>query len=392
MKHFVLFNLSLLISLTGFTQLTPSFETTLCPSSPKLTCVISEPGANPSVIEYTWIVDGDEQIKKIGEQEFSITTSEGTVVEVECKVEDTTNPSNVGSFKADVRVASSPTITPQSNNMNLCEVEEVELTATIVPGAIDGVEHTYTGFKWTGTNAPGTEGISVNFEPPYDQGDQTYTLKVTDDFGCSYNEEITLEGLASTFTVSPLSGEAILKTTIKPTATNIKEYKLVVLNSKGEKIDSITGDDTSLNGGLTYDLRSPGIYDYVLNSTSDFCKVSERVSSINVQDSKFVEEMPNIFTPNGDGQNDFFTVSTDATSMKNYQIVIMNRWGKKVHEFEIKNIDNSNKSWKDNSNAWDGTINGSEATDGTYFYVINALGYDNIKYQYKGSLYLLRSK
>jgi len=50
--------------------------------------------------------------------------------------------------------------------------------------------------------------------------------------------------------------------------------------------------------------------------------------------------------------------------------------------FEIS----SNDKWN-----WDGNLkNGQAASPGNYFYAIYALGFDNQKYQVKGSLYLNR--
>jgi gliding motility-associated-like protein len=81
--------------------------------------------------------------------------------------------------------------------------------------------------------------------------------------------------------------------------------------------------------------------------------------------------IPNIFTPNGDGKNDEFKIT--ANGIKTYSIVIYNRWGKK--EFESDDI---TKSWT-----------GSNAHDGTYFYIISAESINGKKFDNKGYLQLL---
>lgn len=68
-------------------------------------------------------------------------------------------------------------------------------------------------------------------------------------------------------------------------------------------------------------------------------------------------EVPNVFTPNGDGVNDFFEVPNLDKYVSN-DVVIMNRWGQKV--FEASNYDND---WT-----------GGSLPDGTYFYIIRAEG------------------
>jgi gliding motility-associated-like protein len=70
-------------------------------------------------------------------------------------------------------------------------------------------------------------------------------------------------------------------------------------------------------------------------------------------------EIPNVFTPNQDGNNDYF----EPIQIKNadkIEIEILNRWGQIVY---LKN---------DQEIKWDGTFNGNDCTDGVYFW--------NIKY------------
>ena len=52
--------------------------------------------------------------------------------------------------------------------------------------------------------------------------------------------------------------------------------------------------------------------------------------TIFVYDSLLVE-IPNVFTPNGDGLNDFFIINTNMPI--NCHFVIVNRWGNVMHEF-----------------------------------------------------------
>jgi len=69
---------------------------------------------------------------------------------------------------------------------------------------------------------------------------------------------------------------------------------------------------------------------------------------------------PTIFTPNGDGYNDFFVVPclTSSTYTGN-KLTIFNQWG--VVVLEENNYQND----------WQGTYNGEDLPVGTYFYVLN---------------------
>lgn len=81
---------------------------------------------------------------------------------------------------------------------------------------------------------------------------------------------------------------------------------------------------------------------------------------------------PNIFTPNGDGLNDFFEIPTlpsDFCSSSFSNIIIYNRWGKEVYRSG------------DNNFKW----SGKDLNDGVYFYVI-----DFRTTKYRGSVTLVR--
>lgn len=85
-------------------------------------------------------------------------------------------------------------------------------------------------------------------------------------------------------------------------------------------------------------------------------------------------DIPNVFTPNGDGKNDFFLIS--ANGIKTFSITIYNRWGTKV--FESNDI----------AKSWDG----GDSNDGTYFYMVKAESINDKKHDSKGYLQLLRSR
>ncbi len=78
---------------------------------------------------------------------------------------------------------------------------------------------------------------------------------------------------------------------------------------------------------------------------------------------------PNVFTPNCDGDNDYFR--THDVSIYNIHIDIFNRYGRKVHEFS-GNI----RDWE----GWDGRIMESNrrATEGIYYYIVDII----IAYEY----------
>jgi gliding motility-associated-like protein len=69
--------------------------------------------------------------------------------------------------------------------------------------------------------------------------------------------------------------------------------------------------------------------------------------------------LPNAFTPNGDGKNDCFGVSTWG-NVGNLKLQIFNRWGELVF------------STTDPNKCWDGTYKGLRQPSGAFIYQISA--------------------
>ena len=87
--------------------------------------------------------------------------------------------------------------------------------------------------------------------------------------------------------------------------------------------------------------------------------------------------IPNVFTPNGDGSNDLFTI--EGVNLESVEGEIWNRWGQQMF------------SWNNIKGGWDGrTTSGTEVPNGTYFYIIKAKGNDGTEYFKKGTVSLLR--
>lgn len=109
---------------------------------------------------------------------------------------------------------------------------------------------------------------------------------------------------------------------------------------------------------------------------------------VRVDSSLFDSELvPNLFSPNGDGNNDFFKLKADRNnklrSIRTLEITLFNRNGESV--FSSSKIDFS----------WDGKASGTNyaCPPGVYFWVIKATGYDKKRYkgkEYRGLVHLFR--
>jgi len=216
------------------------------------------------------------------------------------------------------------------------------------------------------------------FDPPLT--DVTYNLQVTDSFGCVSESSFFYESIhvKADFTLDPAKGEAPLEVTFTDKSIRASTYKWEF----GDDKDSIS----SLMAPPPHIYYKPGDYSVKLTVESDMhCIDSMRSDNITVDPSSL--DIPNVFTPDGDGLNDYFIV--EATSLRHLNIEIYSRSGLKVYNFDGEG--ETLRNWK----GWDGNINDSsrEATPGVYFYIIMAYGWDDIVYDDKktrGFVYLYR--
>lgn len=86
----------------------------------------------------------------------------------------------------------------------------------------------------------------------------------------------------------------------------------------------------------------------------------------------------NAFTPNGDGINDLWIVTSSLSCIKRIDAAVYNRYGSKVFES------------RDYRNTWNGTYNGKPLPDGTYYYVIFYYLVDGTVVRQKGDVTILR--
>ena len=109
--------------------------------------------------------------------------------------------------------------------------------------------------------------------------------------------------------------------------------------------------------------------------TRDYWAEAEPIK-ISISESKL--EMPNAFTPNGDGINDLYKAKSGYQSIVDFHAYIFNRWGQKLYE------------WSDPASGWDGTYNGKPVKQGVYFCLVKAKGADGHTYNIKKDVNLLR--
>jgi gliding motility-associated-like protein len=101
--------------------------------------------------------------------------------------------------------------------------------------------------------------------------------------------------------------------------------------------------------------------------------------TINVENDCFVS-IPNVFTPNSDGINDyFFPRALLSRGLTSFHMTIYNRWGELL--FETSSTE---------GRGWDGSFKGIMQPQGVYVYVIEAAFKDGQHEDHKGNVTLLK--
>ena len=216
-------------------------------------------------------------------------------------------------------------------------------------------------------------GQSQNVSPA---GTTTYIVTGTSSSGCSDTASVTVTvepgTIANAGPDQELCEDILVFTLAANTPTVVGEIGTWTTSVGGGVVTNINSP-TSSGSGLTF-----GTNIFVWTITNATCPPSSDsliVSVISCEPSSIL--IPNVFTPNGDGENDFFTV--DGVNLVAVKGEIYNRWGQKMF------------AWDNVKGSWDGrTSAGTEVPDGTYFYIITALGEDGTEYFKKGGFSLIR--
>ncbi|MFN3918432.1 MAG: PKD-like domain-containing protein [Flavobacteriales bacterium] len=258
---------------------------------------------------------------------------------------------------------------PTSATFNLTIVDQQDATITPIGPFCNydnpiGLIAANTGGTWSG---PGVDPNTGIFNPTT-AGSGTHTIVYTILGSCGDTDQITITvgGPNASFTANPSVGPAPLNV----------QYSNASSGS-GLTYDWDFGDgnvSTSQNPSNTF--GALGSYTTTLIVT-DALGCSDTASIIISVVGETIVLIPNIFSPNGDGINDIFKITTvNVTSMEGF---VFNRWGQELF------------SWTDLNGGWNGkTPKGDNASDGTYFYIIKIKTALDEEKEYTGSFSLIR--
>lgn len=240
----------------------------------------------------------------------------------------------------------SATITPLSD-LTVCEGDSILL------GANSGMD----SYNW----APGNLPDSI----VYVYLDGNYILTTADSGGCEARDTISIAFVQNNLS-SPLVSDTSVCRGMPFTLVAGGQPTIVWATANGNAL--WTGNEFTLSSGLQTDST------FWLLTDDGICRSGMTPVTITIEECPPLT--PNVFTPNGDGSNDYFQLyEPEATSI---HVEIYDRWGVKIYEYN------------DLYGYWDGTYQptGKLCSDGVYYWIAD-IGLFNGNTKKSGFVHLL---
>lgn len=260
-------------------------------------------------------------------------------------------------------------------NTTVNEPAPISVTPTLVQPQCFGYTNGSISLTSTGGAQPFTYQFSNGVTNTNGQitglGDGTYDVTVTDVNGCSIIQGFTL--------TEPDSVEVL----VSPNPTEIELGESLPISVTTNQSGSLSYTWQPAFGLSCNDCSNPtfeGVYSQaytVVVTNQDGCNGSASFTATVIP--KYDIFIPNAFTPNADGANDFWQVFTNVKAIKQFEVQVFNRWGEKVFESNDINY------------RWDGTYKGALLPPAVYVYQVKVVWLDNYTDAlYKGSVTLLK--
>jgi len=253
---------------------------------------------------------------------------------------------------ATVVIGEDPFVVTANSNTPVCEGASILLTAT---GG--------TTYSWAGPNGFTSTTQNPTLAPATQAMTGSYSV---------------------TISVPPCTDVVTFDVTVNPSPSVdagldqiITEGDSIMLSGTGSLTFSWTPTTSLSNPSIANPYASPSnTTAYVLTTTNEFgCSASDTVV-ITVEHIIKDLFVPNIFSPNGDGQNDILYVY--GNNFKEMKFYVYNRWGEKVFE-SVKTSD-----------GWDGTHKGKACDVGVYVYYLDVIFLDDKEERVSGNVTLVR--
>lgn len=307
-----------------------SYEDTLCENSNTFINIFSFGGneAEPNTYELNNIVYDQSPILYIGTQ------SETLELKIKNVCESITH-------ELPITISEYPKIKPDFNLLYGCQPHKVNITQNI-----DQLQNEY---QWNINNIEINRNNGTAFEHIInDPGKYTLSIIAKSKFGCISEE--TYHDLITVFP-NPISN------------FHVPSQQITILNpgvsfenlSENNYINYWDFDDGQMSNDIDpyHNYTNMGNYHVQLITESEFGCTDTSYKIVQV-DGEYTFYAPNAFSPNSDGENDFFRVFGLGIDPDHFKLIVYNRWGHPI--WESDNIENG----------WNGRIGNEPVPQGTY--------------------------
>lgn len=274
---------------------------------------------------------------------------------------------------------------------NICLGEKITLSMPVKDSVTEGftAEYDLRRAVWSGRGVSATkEGVAECTPPEY--GTTRYVFMIADGFGCYYDTAVFAEVEKPGF-----------QGATEPTVFIGDEINFESKTSWAKSFTWDFGDKTPKenSNAAPHAYYEQGIYQVIFEGVSETGCADRDTQTVKIVPRPLEVKEVNIFTPNGDGQNDVFTFFNPEDSflksggltkmpanIRSIKGKIYNSFGQTVYK------------WNEVEAAvfgWDGTIDNKGSRDcppGTYFYDIIVFGKDGNSLKRSGTIFLYRSK
>ncbi|MGJ3234253.1 PKD domain-containing protein [Marivirga sp.] len=250
---------------------------------------------------------------------------------------------------------------------------DTELPIVIESNAIDE-DGTIESYTWELTNGVGIKfsGIDSNSLTISEaqKGSYNFRLSVTDNDGAISSDVIKVQIYVEKLIPAPIAIAGSDTTLILPDDDLILRGTVnsenLISSFSWEQITGPVISSLPLDSNvLKLENLSKSEYTFRLRVVDIDDQEGIDDVTVIVRDNDPSNDFPKIFSPNGDGRNDYWVVD-DLERISNCSLIVYDSFGREVYR---------NSSYENN---WDGTVNGALLPEAAYYYVFKCPGMKNI--------------
>ncbi|MBL7771758.1 MAG: gliding motility-associated C-terminal domain-containing protein [Chitinophagaceae bacterium] len=221
----------------------------------------------------------------------------------------------------------------------------------------------------------------------------------TQSFSYDFGDQTTMDDIENPTHTYDRDGNYIVTLTVRNTICPDTSVSRNIIVDDFPVMD--LGPDTSICAGITGTIilsnlqNQAGVYEWSTGDVANNLSVTEpgiywikgvspnagciTIDTIEVKRDCYLN-IPNAFSPDGDGMNDYFMPRNLLSSgVTFFRLTIYNRWGELIYSTTATD-----------GRGWDGKFNGKLQPMGTYVYLVDVIFDNFVKKNYQGNVTLIR--